>query len=547
MNIIEAVKDRNLLKPYVNSRSLKTYANWLTFLKVLYGLETRDREHEVVRTCTGREHATFPQDEQGFTEALVLAGRRSGKSKMMALVGAYEAVFSGREKSLSPGEIPLVPILSPTRFQSRIIYSYLKAVFESTPILKGEVVETKPDRFLLKNGVEVAVVTGDPRTCRGFSVIAAIVDEIAFFGLSEESKVRSDTELIRALRPSLGTTGGRLLCVGSPYAAMGYSYTTWKRHFGNPEGRVLVWNAPSTLMNPTLPKSVVEAALEDDPVAARVEYCVEPGAFREDVEQFITRAIVENLVIPNRKELPPQANIIYSAFADVSGGRSDDAAIAIGHKVGQIVLVDHLKRFKAPHNPYEVVAQMVGILRRYKVTKCHGDAYAAEWTKTAFESHGVEYLNATKSVWKEGAQVKTKVKKPKNELYASLLPRLTSGQIELLDDEVLVSQLSSLQRRTRSGGRDTIDHPPGGHDDVANVVAGVADVAIQRTTTAGAIDFGHTNDRFANIVDKIERYANASYDNEYASTDPRLEYAHGFLQALDDEMRKPSWGDWITD
>ena len=46
--------------------------------------------------------------------------------------------------------------------------------------------------------------------------------EIAMFGLSEESKVRSDTELVRALRPSLASTGGRLLCVGTPYAARGY-------------------------------------------------------------------------------------------------------------------------------------------------------------------------------------------------------------------------------------------------------------------------------------------------------------------------------------
>ena len=231
----------------------------------------------------------------------------------------------------------------------------------------------------------------------------------------------------------------------------------------------------------------------------------------------------------------------------MSGGRSDDAAIAIGHKVGQTVIVDHLKRFKAPHNPYEVVAQMVGILRRYKVTKCFGDQYAAEWVKTAFESHGVEYLNATKSVWKEGAQVKTKVKKPKSELYASLLPRMTSGQIELLDDEVLVTQLSSLQRRTRSGGRDSIDHPPGGHDDVANVVAGVADVAIQRTMKAGALNFPSGSDRFAKIVDRIEAYRDASYDNEYHATNPSLEYADGFLRALDQEMSRPDWGDWITD
>ena len=32
------------------------------------------------------------------------------------------------------------------------------------------------------------------------------------------------------------------------------------------------------------------------------------------------------------------------------------------------------------------------------------------------------------------------------------------------------------------GGKDTIDHSPGAHDDIANVVAGVANVRVNRHT-----------------------------------------------------------------
>ena len=35
-----------------------------------------------------------------------------------------------------------------------------------------------------------------------------------------------------------------------------------------------------------------------------------------------------------------------------------------------------------------------------------------------------------------------------------------------------MTQLTSLERRTARGGRDSIDHAPGAHDDVANAVAG---------------------------------------------------------------------------
>ena len=40
-----------------------------------------------------------------------------------------------------------------------------------------------------------------------------------------------------------------------------------------------------------------------------------------------------------------------------------------------------------------------------------------------------------------------------------------------------LNQLIGLERRTARGGRDSIDHGPGGHDDVCNAVAGLASVS----------------------------------------------------------------------
>ena len=57
-------------------------------------------------------------------------------------------------------------------------------------------------------------------------------------------------------------------------------------------------------------------------------------------------------------------------------------------------------------------------------------------------------------------------------LYLNFLPLLNSGKVRLLGDKRLVSQLVGLERRTTRGGRDAIDHARGGHDDVANAVAG---------------------------------------------------------------------------
>jgi hypothetical protein len=49
---------------------------------------------------------------------------------------------------------------------------------------------------------------------------------------------------------------------------------------------------------------------------------------------------------------------------------------------------------------------------------------------------------------------------------------LNARKIELLDNQRLLNQFASLERRTRAGGKDLITHPPGGHDDLANACAG---------------------------------------------------------------------------
>ena len=52
------------------------------------------------------------------------------------------------------------------------------------------------------------------------------------------------------------------------------------------------------------------------------------------------------------------------------------------------------------------------------------------------------------------------------------MPALNSGACALLDNNKLVAQLVGLERKTRTGTRDTIDHAPGAHDDLCNAAAG---------------------------------------------------------------------------
>lgn len=461
LHILKAIQDPQLLRPFLQDKGgkLETWFGWYQFLRALYGLPIQDRRSALVKQCTGR--AISDLSPTGYDVALAICGRRSGKSRIAAIVGAYEAALAGHEEKMAPGERPVVAISSPTRYQSRIIRDYLRAIFE-VPLLKQEIARETQFGFDLRNGTRLEISGGDYRTVRGYTLVAAVVDEAAFLGTDENAKVKSDTELITALLPGLATTNGKLIAITTPYAPRGWTFNTWKANFGVADGSELVWQAASRTMNPTIKQERVERELAKDPSRARAEWL---GLFREDVESFVSRSLVESLVSKDRQSLMPQPGIRYSAFCDISGGRGDDAALCIAHKEGRNCIVDFLQRWKAPFNPHEVVRDMAAELARFGLSRCTGDNYSAEFLVSAFAAHGIRY---------------TKSDKPKSRLYDELLPRLCSREIELPDNELLVNQLCSLERRTRSGARDQIDHGPGQKDDVANALAGAVDVTCAR-------------------------------------------------------------------
>jgi len=177
--------------------------------------------------------------------------------------------------------------------------------------------------------------------------------------------------------------------------------------------------------------------------------------------------------VPGRTELLCRSGIEYRAFADVSGGRKDPMALCIGHKEGsRKVVIDYLRQWKPPCNPLVVIADMCEELKRYRLRTVTGDQYAAEFNVQTFRSHAIRYIPSEKS---------------KSELYIELIGPIVAKEIELPDREDLIGQIASLERRTRSGGRDSVDHPSGGHDDLANVVAGVCVGASKRTIRVGFI------------------------------------------------------------
>jgi hypothetical protein len=206
--------------------------------------------------------------------------------------------------------------------------------------------------------------------------------------------------------------------------------------------------------NSDLPQSIIDRAMARDAAAAAAEYMAQ---FRTDVETFIAREAIEACIEAGIRERPPARAQNYVAFVDPSGGSSDSMTLAIAHTEGKTQILDAVRERKPPFSPEAVVAEFASLLQQYRCSTVYGDRYGGEWPPEQFRKAGVHYENAEKS---------------KSELYVDLLPLINSAAVDLLDHDRLTYQLLSLERRTSRSGKDSIDHAPGGHDDVANAVAG---------------------------------------------------------------------------
>ncbi len=449
LSILAALDDADLFAPHFREGS---WGTWRAFLAALFGLPMTEAEAETFRRHTGRaEPPSAP-----FREAALIVGRRGGKSRVLALIAVYLATFRDYAPHLAPGEVATIGVLAANRDQARSIFRFISGLLKATPLLAGLVQDENTETIILSNSVHIEIATASFRTTRGYSYAAVLADEIAFWR-SDETSANPDIEILRALRPGMANIPGSiLLLASSPYAKRGALYQTFRRNFGRDDARVLVWKAATSDMNPSIDPAIIQEAYEEDPEAARAEYGAE---FRDDLADFVTRETVDAVTMIGRTELPPEQGIAYTAFVDPSGGVSDAMTMAIAHiTAAGVVVLDAIREARPPFDPENTVAEFAATLRRYGITTVQGDKYGGEWPRHRFREHGIAYEPTAR---------------PKSDLYMDLLPLLNAGRVELLDNQRLTAQLCGLERRTARSGKDSVDHSPGGHDDVANAVAGV--------------------------------------------------------------------------
>ena len=458
MTLIDAIYDDALFAPWFDD--LQTWEAWITFLRVLFAQRLNIDQQELYRQCTGRtEPPTTPHQE-----AWLICGRRSGKSFMLALIAVYVACFKDFRQHLAPGERATIAIIAADKRQARVIFRFLRALLREVPMLNALVERETADLFDLSTKVTIEVATTSFRTTRGYALACILLDELAFWPTDEDA-ASPDTAVIAALRPGMAQFGGdaMFLAASSPYARRGALWEAHRQHFAINDDPVLVWQAATRTMNPTVPQSFLDAEMQRDAASARSEYF---ALFRNDLEAFVRPEPVEACTPRGIFERAPQSGTSPIGFVDPSGGSQDSFGLGIAHNVTtkQLVQLDLIREWKPPFSPEEVCHEIADILKRYGITTISGDKYAGIWPVEMFGKVGITYEQNAR---------------PKAQLYQDLLPLINSQRCELLDHPKLISQLLSLERRTGSA-RDQIDHPPGQHDDLINSAAGAIVGAVSR-------------------------------------------------------------------
>jgi hypothetical protein len=289
-----------------------------------------------------------------------------------------------------------------------------------------------------------------------------LADEVAFWFTGTDF-ANPDTEILTAVRPGLLATRGPLLMISSVYAQTGELYDAFKKYYGpTSPATILVAHGSSRDFNPSLDQAEIDRALERDPVRNRAEYLSE---WRSDVSGFIPREIVEACV-GDYHELPPEPGISYRCFGDAASGvpDGDSYTAAISHKRGDEVIISAIGEVRPPFSPADVInTVLLPLCRAYNVHAVTFDNYAAGFAQNLVRSAGLGFDPA---------------KKHKSELFLDpFLPLLNSRKLRLPRNERAINQICALERSTQRSGRDQIGPAHNGHDDIANVIAGAAELA----------------------------------------------------------------------
>lgn len=434
-----------------------------------------------------RQAEILEQFWQGnYAIAVWALGRRSGKTLMSSVVGAYAATMLAAEykKHLRPGERFFIVSVANSDNQAKIALQGVKDLINGSPILKPLVVRETSDTLELSNGAVFRALPASSRSGRGMACPLLIFDELAH-AVDTEGGNAAGSSLYQALSPSVAQFGrlGKILMLSSPWTQAGIFWDIFKQGSSGQFPHVQVVQAPTWEINPYVSKEFLEQEKNRDPELFRVEYGAE---FSQSLSSFLDPTLVDAAVNRDRTSLRPIPEFKgrYVLSLDPAKGSRDLYTACIAHYDNERLIIDLFHQFRPSYDDGGG-KQQISITEVETWIEEHHRIY--EFNKVVldqFNSQGtIQKLKNLMPISELTWTVKTKT-----QAFSKMRELFNSGNLDLYPHEKAIQQLKGLIITYRAGGTWAVSGGTGAAvDDFCSAMAGAILTATQSSKVVWAI------------------------------------------------------------
>lgn len=440
--------------------------------------ESSFTEVELYEFYTGREYD--PNTLDRISDINLVVGRRGSKTLSSSVLAIWKCIEMDWKELLGKNPVATILVMSHTKEFSDEIIDLIRTLIEESPIL-SRLIDTKKKntastinlkvpffnektKRIRYSRVRIRTNAASSKSSRGSACPVIICDEIAFWGSDPNSK-ETDTEIIRAVKPSMAQFDGfdMMIKLSSPNIKQGVLYDTYKKYgAGKTTSNVVVLQSPSWMFNDRIPKNRFYLDFDDDKDNFDREF---RANFTDSISTFITPESIDKCVHKGITFLPPEArsvDITYFAAIDAAFKKDRFTFSLMGSKEGRItqyIAKGWEGTKKKPIKAFEIAEYISGVSKEYALDKVVADQFAFQPLKEIFGTFNVTL--------EENTFTNTYKKK----IYYNLKNLIHSNTVDLLDHKLTATELKQLQVEQSSTGTVTIGHPVGGSDDFADSLA----------------------------------------------------------------------------
>jgi hypothetical protein len=423
--------------------NLKLHPAQEAILRSLYGLPIKKAPVSI-------SDSIFHEYGIEKTEGIFVLGARSGKSFMASIVALYEATREKWRKYLRPGETGYIVLVATRLEQAKsiiqkscsdmIINSKLHYLLASNP---------KQCELEFINGMKILSLPCSSTAGRGIPIACLILDEVGHFFIEG---TKADENIFNSLRPRMAQfPKAKALLISTPSAKQGILWSYFRDGFNVPQR--LTVQAPTELMNPSIPKAFLEREKERDIDNYDREYLAK---FAEQVNAYLPFDKLKEAYQTAGTDLPYFSHFTYECGIDQSGlSGNDKFGLAIAHIENGKVVVDATRSWSTTDADV-IMSDIQKLKKTYSLSRVFIDRYGAGWVKGTLQKLGLV----------------VKIRELLPVVYSNFKSLLLASKLILPDNKELHSGLVNTQAYYGRGNTLSIAHPRDrfGHADMTDAV-----------------------------------------------------------------------------